>query len=560
MYKLKTLSVLVAAIAFAGCEAGVQDGGGSDSRSSMNGLAVDGRVANGKVWADRDGDGALDDFEPFAWTDQYGYYTYRPAKEGEYTAKDYCDDDATLDEQKHCLRYGASSDDVMIRIRGGIDLDTGEKLKGVMAMESSVSESSSAANRTTPKVLSPLTTMLASVPEAQKASLKAALGITAENEAELLKKDYSTAGDAESRGLYAKALAVQTILDVAFSAGGSDSTAQLNTLTKLAEKIAASGDVSTLDAADMSEVLESAGVSVEKRAKTANRMNSINTVIATVATASSAEDVKKQIKAVEVVSQLVKKEADGETIAALGDENADTIATVVTAVQGAIGDGEDIDIRSVSDSIKDVDAANDAAGLTGAVNDNKLAGEIDWAGGMFILRPDSELRGDVAAKDFILVYLEGAAGDTGGELNMCASIEPNEDLGDEAPNTDNEFFGGSWSKISDSSISLIIEWEGQEFNGQVKALAATESLYSGSASGTAAEAMTKYRLTSDLAEDESAILLRDVGDAYDFYTVSDAIKTVFNLDQDTATSDQLNVQCVNVDGDIRARLGAYIAP
>lgn len=555
MYKLKTLSVLVAAIAFAGCEAGVQDGGGSDSRSSMNGLAVDGRVANGKVWADRDGDGALDDFEPFAWTDQYGYYTYRPAKEGEYTAKDYCADDATLDEQKHCLRYGASSDDVMIRIRGGIDLDTGEKLKGVMAMESSVSESSSAANRTTPKVLSPLTTMLASVPEAQKASLKAALGITAENEAELLKKDYSAAGDAESRGLYAKALAVQTILDVAFSAGGSDSTAQLNTLTKLAEKIAASGDVSTLDAADMSEVLESAGVSAEKRAKTAKRMNSINTVIATVATASSAEDVKKQIKAVEVVSQLVKKEADGETIAALGGENADTIATVVTAVQGAIGDGEDIDIRSVSDSIKDVDAANDAAGLTGAVTDNKLADDITWAGGMFVLRPDSDLRGDVAAKDYVLVYLE-----EGGELNMCASVVPTDPLGDEAPNTDKEFFGGSWSKISDSSISLIIEWEGQEFNGQVKALAGTESLYAGETDADVATAMNKYRLTSDLAEDESAILLRDVGDAYDFYTVSDAIATVFNVDQDTATSDQLNVQCVNVDGDIRARLGAYIAP
>lgn len=555
MYKLKTLSVLVAAIAFAGCEAGVQDGGGSDSRSSMNGLAVDGRVANGKVWADRDGDGALDDFEPFAWTDQYGYYTYRPAKEGEYTAKDYCADDATLDEQKHCLRYGASSDDVMIRIRGGIDLDTGEKLKGVMAMESSVSESSSAANRTTPKVLSPLTTMLASVPEAQKASLKAALGITAENEAELLKKDYSAAGDAESRGLYAKALAVQTILDVAFSAGGSDSTAQLNTLTKLAEKIAASGDVSTLDAADMSEVLESAGVSAEKRAKTAKRMNSINTVIATVATASSAEDVKKQIKAVEVVSQLVKKEADGETIAALGGENADTIATVVTAVQGAIGDGEDIDIRSVSDSIKDVDAANDAAGLTGAVTDNKLADDVTWAGGMFVLRPDSDLRGDVAAKDYVLVYLE-----EGGELNMCASVVPTDPLGDEAPNTDKEFFGGSWSKISDSSISLIIEWEGQEFNGQVKALAGTESLYAGETDADVATAMNKYRLTSDLAEDESAILLRDVGDAYDFYTVSDAIATVFNVDQDTATSDQLNVQCVNVDGDIRARLGAYIAP
>lgn len=554
MYKLKTLSVFVAAIAFAGCEAGVQDGGGSDSRSSMNGLAVDGRVANGKVWADRDGDGALDDFEPFAWTDQYGYYTYRPAKEGEYTAKDYCATDATLDEQKHCLRYGASSDDVMIRIRGGIDLDTGEKLKGVMAMESSVSESSSAANRATPKVLSPLTTMLASVPEAQKASLKAALGITAENEAALLKKDYSAAGDAESRGLYAKALAVQTILDVAFSAGGSDSTAQLSTLTKLAEKIAASGDVSSLDETAMSEVLASAGVSAEKRAKTAKRMNSINTVIATVATASSAEDVKKQIKAVEVVSQLVKKEADGETIAALGDEDSDTISTVVTAVQGAIGDGEDIDIRSVSDSIKNVDAANDAAGLTGAVNDNKLAGEIDWAGGMFILRPDSELRGDVAAKDYVLVYLE-----EGGELNMCASVIPTDPLGDEAPNTDKEFFGGSWSKISDSSISLIIEWEGQEFNGQVKALAGTESLYAGETDADVATAMNKYRLTSDLAEDESAILLRDVGDAYDFYTVSDAIATVFNIDQDTATSDQLNVQCVNVDGDIRARLGAYIA-
>ncbi|WP_119393848.1 hypothetical protein [Salinibius halmophilus] len=490
MYKLKTLSVLVAAVAFAGCDAGIQDGS-DPTLSGMNGLVVDGRVANGKVWADRDNDGAIDDFEPFAWTDAQGYYSYNPQ-----TDTDYCA--ATAEDQlKHCLRYGSSSDNVVIRIRGGIDLDTGEKLKGIMAMDTTISASE--AKSDTPQVLSPLTTLLQSVPANEKQNMRNALGITSDAD---LRRDFSSAESEADRAFYAKALAVQTILDVAFSAGESDSTKQLAALGKLAEKIASIGDVTSLETGDLTEVLESAGVPTEKRTNVSERLRSVNQAISLVATTGSAEDVKKRIKAIEVVSQLVKQEADGETVAALGDVGDDRIGSVVNSVQGALGDNEQIDITSVSKAIKD---GGDPAT---AVNDNKLASEVEWAGSWFLLRPDQDTIEDLNDGDFLAFYFFGTGEETSGSIGICTGITK-DDLGDEVPDLDGTYFGGSWSELSKGQVSFIVNYEGQEFSGQmkVKAFDANDADAGGEYKG---QRMQQIRFTSDLAEDESFELLRDV--------------------------------------------------
>ncbi|MDO7645177.1 MAG: hypothetical protein MUQ62_10730, partial [Reinekea forsetii] len=62
---LFALPALMVSIALTGCEVAPQDSSGVDSRQSLNGLAVDGRVAGGKVWVDSNDDYAVDDFEPF---------------------------------------------------------------------------------------------------------------------------------------------------------------------------------------------------------------------------------------------------------------------------------------------------------------------------------------------------------------------------------------------------------------------------------------------------------------------------------------------------------------
>src|SRR5690606_22148073 len=118
----------------------------------LSGLVVDGRIAGGKVWADMNNNGQIDSFEPYAYTDSDGYYSYNPL-----TNTNYCTLPVISDEyQRYCLIYGSSIDAIVLRIKGGTDLTTGEPLKGAMAMSTTISSSSQISS--TPLVLSPLTT------------------------------------------------------------------------------------------------------------------------------------------------------------------------------------------------------------------------------------------------------------------------------------------------------------------------------------------------------------------------------------------------------------------
>ncbi|RDL44602.1 hypothetical protein DN730_09445 [Marinomonas piezotolerans] len=156
-FKRKALSTFVglATLGLVACggESGSQDSG-ADNSTSFTGLVVDGRVAGGKVWADMNNNYKIDDFEPYAYTDSDGYYSYNPL-----TNVNYCALPVISDEyQRYCLIYGSSLDAIVIRVKGGTDLSTGERLKGIMAMSTNISSSSQISS--TPLVLSPITTLL----------------------------------------------------------------------------------------------------------------------------------------------------------------------------------------------------------------------------------------------------------------------------------------------------------------------------------------------------------------------------------------------------------------
>ncbi|MEJ2074371.1 MAG: hypothetical protein P8X79_13045 [Reinekea sp.] len=132
------LTALATSLLITACDVASQDGNNTDSRKGMAGLVVDGRVAGGKVWVDANNNYKIDDFEPYAYTDSDGYYSYNPL-----TNTNYCSLPLISDEyQRYCLLYGSSIESMIIRIKGGTDLSTGERLKGIMAMRSTISISS----------------------------------------------------------------------------------------------------------------------------------------------------------------------------------------------------------------------------------------------------------------------------------------------------------------------------------------------------------------------------------------------------------------------------------
>ncbi|NMH60911.1 hypothetical protein [Alteromonas ponticola] len=122
--------------------AGLTGCGGSDSQDSspaqepfqLAGRGVDGYIANAIVWIDVKANNRVDSFEPFAFTDAQGFYSYNPN-----TGVDYCAQQSQS-LQKFCLESGADLETARIKLTGGVDLNTGEKYDGTLTLDISTAE------------------------------------------------------------------------------------------------------------------------------------------------------------------------------------------------------------------------------------------------------------------------------------------------------------------------------------------------------------------------------------------------------------------------------------
>lgn len=114
-------------LALAGCLSSTSDPDtGSGSAVQVSGVAVDGYIAGARVYADLNGNGRRDSFEPRAMTDRFGFFSYRPEirdANGELvaSARDYCQSGP----ERHCLRVNTTQASFPIRIEGGYDIFTG---------------------------------------------------------------------------------------------------------------------------------------------------------------------------------------------------------------------------------------------------------------------------------------------------------------------------------------------------------------------------------------------------------------------------------------------------
>ena len=188
IWKIAVLGLVLSfSVLLPGCNPPPQDGSGIVAEP-LFGLVLDGRVANALVWVDRNNNGKLDNFEPNARTDKNGFFSHSGTDPNAEDFVNYCNLPSTDVRLRHCLRYGSSQSNVRIMVQGGIDLDTGEPLSGIMVLSDDL-ESLRDGERPIP-IISPLTTLVASLNDpSQLILLRDALFSDADDE--WLRRDFS---------------------------------------------------------------------------------------------------------------------------------------------------------------------------------------------------------------------------------------------------------------------------------------------------------------------------------------------------------------------------------
>lgn len=158
-FKLTPLALAASLLA---CGGTGQDVGASKTfTQTFQGVAVDGYVARSLVFIDYDNNGTRDPWEPMAFTDNDGYYSYNPK-----TNTNYCAPGTPETEAIYCLVSTRPIANAVIRVDGGYDVLTGEPFLGQMSRRQTVSETDSVVD----SVVSPLTSLFTDIQTTQERS------------------------------------------------------------------------------------------------------------------------------------------------------------------------------------------------------------------------------------------------------------------------------------------------------------------------------------------------------------------------------------------------------
>lgn len=139
--------------------------------NQFNGIAAEGYLANSTVFFDNNNNGALDPWEPSAYTDSDGYLSYNPLTETDYCAANASDVDA-----QYCLQTKQAFDSIIMRINGGISSTSIRPIGGQLSRKIN----NVTANSNVTPVISPFTSLLTHTPDAQQAALLALMDLTPE--------------------------------------------------------------------------------------------------------------------------------------------------------------------------------------------------------------------------------------------------------------------------------------------------------------------------------------------------------------------------------------------
>ncbi|MFC3852744.1 hypothetical protein ACFOSD_07855 [Salinispirillum marinum] len=483
---MKTLPMVIAAATLVACNA-EQDGGGNKAQN-MNGQAVDGRIANGLVFVDRNGNGKWDPaIEASARTDSQGFFSFNPG-DPEATpavpAVDYCSLPNSDPLTRHCLEYSTNSSSAQIIITGGVDISTGERLKAAMALGTSLTDAR-ATSATEMKRISPISTLLNAVTSAsdREAILEAIAGSGA-NENDVLRTDFSTASDANQRRMLANAVIIVSLQNLVndVKGEGSDDRTPAQRQQDVAKAIAqsiASGD-NLLDNPTalntfMTNQLTGTGVDSAQITRAQASANAVRTALKKIEDAPDSTNMAARIRTAEVVFQLARRSAvsnDADATTRIGEID-DTVLNTITTEIGNLGSGQDLDVQGFTDTIKsqnlgtaDFAAARQSAALSA------LPDEAEWNDTWRVFEVDrstiEEGDGDDINLDdsYFAFYLGGD--ENGGPIRACFNVVYKE--GVEADNDfdlNKQFVSGNWDKISDARLAIELTWSKFTRDGQM---------------------------------------------------------------------------------------------
>ncbi|WLD59264.1 hypothetical protein NFC81_05655 [Salinispirillum sp. LH 10-3-1] len=421
---LRTLYLTLASMMLVACDP--QDGSGVDSRVGLNGLVVDGRIAGATVWVDLNNNNDRDSGEPRAYTDGDGYYSYNPL-----TGMNYCALPSSAFEFRYCLRHGSSQEGVVIRARGGRDLVTGERLRGTMALRSTLQQSSSRSS--TPLLLSPYTSLLAAVDaQSDRTAILAAFDLGMND----LREDFSAPTSVAHMELLANANLLQALQHLLSDMRGDASSDvrsknQLTLVRAIAAYIA-ENDIQPLDftATDIEVFADlfADDVLQTRRTVAVDAFEALVAIYNELAQIPPANDDVREagVLAAEVMYIVART--------AVRNNNGGAVATITPS----IFDGLVVEFNPVAD--REFDLPRIATALIGgataniAVSDNTLGTlPFPWQGNYLVI--GFEDGGDT---EIFVRYIDGKTTDTSGPMSTCVRLGDDDD--------DVRYFRGTWSK------------------------------------------------------------------------------------------------------------------
>lgn len=486
---LKTLPLLIAAATLVACNT-EQDGGGSKAQE-MNGQAVDGRIANGFVWVDRVPDGKWDSaLEPSARTDSEGFFSYNPnLPEGE---RDYCALPADNRLTRHCLEYSTNSSNAQILISGGVDISTGERLKAVMALGTSLSDARETIESEM-KRISPISTLLNSVTSSsdRQVILRALTGAAQDetvDETEILTQDFSTANSAQQRRMLANAVIIVSLQSLIndVKGEGSDDKTPAQRQQEIAQEIAKSiarGDDLLGDATALNTFMNNqlSGVEAGKKARAEASANAVRIALKKIEEAADhtgndmSEAVQARIRSAEVVFQLARRSAvsnDASATSRINEIDDSVLNNIISEISNLSSD-QDLDVQGFTDSIKG--QAITSGTLSTARTNSTLSGlpsDTTWQNTWRVFEVDRSTieagEGDDINLDdtYFAFYLGGD--ENGGPVRACfnvvykAGVEADNDF-----DLNKQFVSGNWDKLGDARLAIELTWSKFTRDGQM---------------------------------------------------------------------------------------------
>lgn len=501
LFKVNLLAASLAVLT--SCGGSGQDSGSANNTSTnsdltVKGLAIDGHLARAKVYIDSDNNGLRDAWEPFAFTDNEGFFSYNPNSK-----KNYCATSASTEESQYCLKLSRQYDNAVVRITGGYDALTGEPFNGQLSLRLK--------DLTNNHVVSPLSSLLSGLTDAQATALLTKLALTASD----LTEDYTADADAVNGELLNKAIKIhkvasllsKKIADVYTALGdenGLPSDASSHTYDALATALnnySGSLDAALSDAALLTSVAKSAEKAVQKRydekeitlpeqsgaedkfAAIIERLQQlppiINQLLPPVKNTTAAQ-ARAGARAIEVLSIKAGKETSKDPATDKAFEFFSNAAKQDLIDQ--LGE-EHADISELSEHVFSEEDIKNPKNLNSMGHLNGTAQPLVHVGGKQIHVLDMDLgKAPEHLRDIEFeLYFAGAADATAGSFTACGKYikkaKADGSLG--KGNSRGEFIKGFWSQMSTEksdnySLLLTFEFLGAKYQAIMKSVGSRE--------------------------------------------------------------------------------------